>query len=222
MSSWRGPEDRREALAQRLDDRLGVVDRQRRLRDVGELCGIARRQAADAARRLDEMDRAGVARVPLTHRAFDFGMAGVADQHHVAPGLAVARDFHVHLRHQRTGRIEHAKPACVGLAAHGLRNAVCAEDHGGAVRHLVELVDEHRALRAQLVDDEAVVHDFVAHVDRRAERLERALDDLDRAVDAGAETARIGQQHVHDRIIRHRPPLYDRRARTRSAAPRRR
>ena len=72
-----------------------------------------------------------------------------------------------------------------------------AEDHRGAVRHLVELLDEHRAARAQPVDDEAVVHDFVPHVDRRAEQLEGALDDLDGAVDAGAEPARIGEQDLH-------------------------
>jgi hypothetical protein len=37
-----------------------------------------------------------------------------------------------------------------------------------------------------------VVHDFVAHVDRRAELDQRALDDLDGALDAGAEAAGIG------------------------------
>jgi hypothetical protein len=31
------------------------------------------------------------------------------------------------------------------------------------------------------------VHHFVPHVDRRAVQQERALDDLDRAVDSGAE-----------------------------------
>ena len=67
------------------------------------------------------------------------------------------------------------------------------------VRHFGQLLDEHRALRAQVVDHEAVVHDFVAHVDRRAERFERALDDLDGAVDAGAEAARLGEQDVHGR-----------------------
>src|SRR5690606_226417 len=44
---------------------------------------------------------------------------------------------------------------------------------------------------------EAVVHDLVAHVDRRAEGLQRALDDLDRAIDAGTETTRVGEQDLH-------------------------
>jgi hypothetical protein len=46
---------------------------------------------------------------------------------------------------------------------------VGAEDDRAAGGHLVEFVDEHRALGAQVVADELVVHDFVAHVDRRAE-----------------------------------------------------
>ena len=68
------------------------------------------------------------------------------------------------------------------------------KDDRPIVGNLVELVDEHRAEPAQAVDDEAVVDDLVAHIDRRAEPLERELDDLDRAVDAGAEAARRGDQ----------------------------
>ena len=52
---------------------------------------------------------------------------------------------------------------------------------------------------AQPVDDEAVVDDLVAHIDRRAEPLERQLDDLDRAIDAGAKAARRGDQHMQGR-----------------------
>jgi hypothetical protein len=69
---------------------------------------------------------------------------------------------------------------------------VRAEDDGRVVRHIVELFDEHGAETAQALHDVAVVHDFVAHVDRRAEQLDRALDDVDRPVDAGAEAAGIG------------------------------
>jgi hypothetical protein len=41
------------------------------------------------------------------------------------------------------------------------------------------------------------VHDFVAHVYRRAEQFERTLDDVDGAVNAGTETAGIGEQDLH-------------------------
>ncbi len=77
-----------------------------------------------------------------------------------------------------------------------------AEDHGCAVGHFVEFIDEDRAAaRRQAVDDETIVHDFVAHVDRRAERFECALDDLDRAIDAGAEAAGVGEQDLHGVIL---------------------
>ena len=83
--------------------------------------------------------------------------------------------------------------ARVGFGAHRLRHAVRGEHDRAAGRNLVELLDEHGAFRLQIVDDELVVHDFVAHVDRRAELRERLLDDGDGAVDAGAEAARIGE-----------------------------
>ena len=124
-------------------------------------------------------------------------MAFVADQHHIAAGAAMPHDFHVHFRHQRTGGVEYLEPALRRFAAHGLRDAVRAEDDGGAGRHFVEFLDENRAALAQVLDDETVVHDFVAHVDRRAQGFDRALDDLDGAIDAGAETSGIGEHDVH-------------------------
>ena len=91
------------------------------------------------------------------------------------------------------------KPAALRLLLHGSRHSVGAEDHGRTVGYVVELLDEHRAHAAQAIDDEAVVHDLVTHVDRRTEQHDRALDDVDRTVDAGAESARIGEQHLHAR-----------------------
>ncbi len=66
-------------------------------------------------------------------------------------------------------------------------------------------------MRAQAIDDEAVVDDLVAHVDWRTEELDRALDDVDRAVDTGTEAPRIGQQDFHERCLNA--------SRIRSAAP---
>ena len=61
---------------------------------------------------------------------------------------------------------------------------------------VVELLDEDRAALAQLRDDVLVVDDLLAHVDGRAVQLERALDGLHGAVDAGAVAARRGEQQL--------------------------
>ena len=61
-------------------------------------------------------------------------------------------------------------------------------------------LDEHRALGLQAFDHVLVVHDLVPHIDRRAVFLQRALDDLDRAHHAGAETARLGQNDLHGNL----------------------
>ena len=71
------------------------------------------------------------------------------------------------------------------------------EDHVAVIGYLVEFVDEDRAFLFQVVDHVAIVHDFVAHIDRRAEQLDRALDDFDRTVDAGAKSAGVGEQYLH-------------------------
>jgi hypothetical protein len=64
---------------------------------------------------------------------------------------------------------------------------MCRKDHGAVVGAVVQFLDEDRAHRLQAFDDMAIVDDLVAHIDRRAILLERAFDDLDGPVDAGAE-----------------------------------
>ena len=190
MSSFFGP-----MISGKRAFSAAIVDRQCRLRDVGELRGIAHGEAGDIRHRLDQMHSA----FTLAHRALDFRMAGVADHHDLAAVLAHLRDLDVHLRHQRARRVEDGKAAARRLAAHGFRDAMCAEDDGRTVRNLVQRLDEHRSLALQVVDDVAVVDDLVANVDGGAKLRERELDDCDRPVDAGAEAARIGKQNVHQR-----------------------
>src|SRR4029079_19144299 len=62
---------------------------------------------------------------------------------------------------------------------------------------LVEAVDELHAASGEVVDHVAVVDDLVEDVYGGAVDLERALDDLDCAVDAGAEAAGVGEADVH-------------------------
>ncbi len=91
------------------------------------------------------------------------------------------------------------------------------------VGHIVEFVDENRAARTQALDDETVVHDLMAHVNRRAERFERAFDDLDGAIYAGAKTTRVGEYDFHGSILPRRPnACLKRTGRTEPAALRRR
>ena len=87
---------------------------------------------------------------------------------------------------------------CASLL-HGGRDPVRREDHRGTVRHLVQFLDEHRAERAEPLHHVAVVHHLVAHMDRRAEQLDGALDDLDGPIDTGTEATGIGEQDAHHR-----------------------
>jgi hypothetical protein len=104
----------------------------------------------------------------------------------------MASDLEMNLGHQRTGCVEHAQAASRALFVHRAGYPVRAKNNGGAVRYLIKLIDEDRAARAQTLNDMAVVHHFMAHVDRRAEQHQCPLDDLDGAIDPGAEPAGIG------------------------------
>ena len=133
----------------------------------------------------------------LSHRAFDLGVTRMTDHHDVAPLLAHLRNFDVDLGDERASGIEHDETAGIGIGAHRLGYAVRGKHDRGAGGNFVQLLDEHGAFRLEVVDDELVVDDFMAHVDRCAELRERLLDNGNRAVDAGAETTRIGQYDIH-------------------------
>ena len=123
-------------------------------------------------------------------------MPGVADENDLAVLLGVVLPFLVDLRHQRAGRVDGRKAAPFRFLLDRFRNAVGAENGHRALGNVGEFLDEDRALGAQGFDDVAVVDDFVADVDRRPEHFQRALDDLDRALDAGAEPAGLRQKDL--------------------------
>ena len=79
----------------------------------------------------------------------------------------------------------------------GTRYAVSGEDDSGSRGYLGQLFDEDRTELPQALDHVTVVNHLVAHIDRRTEKLNRPLDDVDGAVDAGTEAAWIGEQHLH-------------------------
>ena len=127
----------------------------------------------------------------------------MADEQDVQAFLDHPLGLAVDLGDQRAGGVEEAQAAVGRGLRHRLGDAVGGEHHRPVVGNLVELVDEHRAEVAKPVDDELVVDDLVAHVDRRAVALDRQLDDPDRPVDARAKPARGGDQHVKGRAVRH-------------------
>ena len=89
------------------------------------------------------------------------------------------------------------RPRVGGVGVDGGRHAVGGEHGDRALGdRVVELLDEHGAAGAQLLDHVLVVDDLLAHVDGRAVQLERALDGLHGAVDAGAVAARRGEEQL--------------------------
>ena len=65
-------------------------------------------------------------------------------------------------------------------------------------RDLVDVVDEHDALAAELLDDQTVVDDLVVAVHGRLEDAHHPRQRLDRHLDAGAEATWLGEQDPFD------------------------
>jgi hypothetical protein len=74
----------------------------------------------------------------------------------------------------------------------GARHPMRAEDRNATFRNLVYFVDEMGAFGAQPIDNVAIVHDLMADIDRWPIFLQRPLDNLDRALDPGTKTSRLG------------------------------
>ena len=200
MSSLCGPTMDGKARLERLHHVLGVVDGEGRLGDEGEVVGIGRLKPCDVVHGLDQGRRA---LGQLAHGADDLGMARMADEDDVAAALVV--DCASRCTLVTSGQVASMakRLRAVGRRRHRFGDPVGREDHRGVgIGHLVELADEDCALPLQVFHDVFVVHDLVAHIDRRAMDRERLLDRIDGTDDPGAEAARGAEQDV-ERRLRH-------------------
>ena len=200
MSSLGGLLDVGVPLAEGGDDPRGVVEAQRRLREVGQLIVGVEGQVGHITGRLDDGDRVG----RFAHGAHDFIVPFVPDEQDVVPLLGVADRLHVHLGDQRAGGVDHAEVTPLRLAADLGADAVGGEDDGGLLGHLVERVDEDHTLLLKSFHHVAIVHDLVKHIQRRADERQRLVDGLHRHVYAGAEAAGVGEQDLHPRSVAQR------------------
>ena len=188
MSSACRPPQRAEVILERVDDRSDVVEGERRLRDHRDR--LVGHELARLLGRLDHDRRVG----PLAERPDHLDVVLVADERDEVAAVGVAPRLGVHLVHERARRVDDPEPAPLRVLLHRRRDAVGREDADRALRDLVLRLDEDRAEPLEAAQDVVVVDDRVADVDRRAVLLEQPLDDLDRAVDAGAERARRGEE----------------------------
>jgi hypothetical protein len=67
------------------------------------------------------------------------------------------------------------------------------KDHRAVVRAFAEFFDEDGAELLQPIDHVIVMHDLVLHIDGCAIFRDRAFDDLNGAIDPGAEAAGVGE-----------------------------
>ena len=177
--------DQRKSLGQRRDDLRGVVHGQRRLRDVGEIGRVGRRQPFDI---LDGLHQRDGAWWKLSDRADDFWVPVMTDEKNMAAASMMDLGLAMHLGHERAGRIDRQQVSHLRIGRYGLGHAMCGKHHrGGSVGYLAQLLHEDRALFLQALDHVFVVHDFVAHIDRCAVDSERLLDRVDGTHDTCAE-----------------------------------
>ena len=116
----------------------------------------------------------------------------MTDQNTLTATGTERRHLHMNLGHQRTGRIKDLESPGPGFFLHRPGHAVGTEYDNGVIGYFVELFNKHRAPLAQVVDHEAVVNNLMTDINRTAEDLQGSVDDVDSAINAGAEAARVG------------------------------
>jgi hypothetical protein len=184
--------DVREASSEHSDDVRGLVDGQRRLRDVGDPRSGRELERLGLGDVLDEHGRVGC----LAHRADDLLVAGVADQDDRVARRRVPARLDVHLRHERAGGVDHVVREPRRVCVHGRRHPVRGVDDRRSLRRLGLLVDEDGSAGLEVADDVDVVDDLLADVDRRPVVLQGELDGLDGTFHAGAVPARRGEKEA--------------------------
>ena len=94
------------------------------------------------------------------------------------------------------------RPRASASSRTALRHAVGGKHQRIAGRHVVQVLDEDRALVAQVVHHVGVVDDFVAHVDRRAELAASARSTISMARSTPAQKPRGWASRISLSIVR--------------------
>ena len=190
MSSAPGRLSSAEALLERRDGRRDVVERERRLGDDGDGLALGI-ELGGVLGRLDDEDLLRT----LALRPDHLHVVGMADERDDVARVRIPARLGVHLRDERADGVDDTQAACRAVLTDGRRDAVRREHADLARRDVVLGVDEDRAQRLEPAHDVVVVDDLVPDVDRGPVRFEEPLDDLDGAIDAGAERPRRREQH---------------------------
>ena len=156
-----GPAQGREAGAQHLDDLVGLVDRERRLGQVGDALGVGGLDCAAASMSSTRRIASGASpRVPSTSSWSAWPMRKI-----VRPSRREPAGLDVHLADERAGGVDHLERPSRRLPPHRRRDAVGGEDDRRALGHLGRARRRTPPPAAQAGDDVLVVDDLLAHVD---------------------------------------------------------
>ena len=98
------------------------------------------------------------------------------------------------LSHQWTGRVNHSQTALLAGIADFWRDPVRAINDAFAFGDFVHRINENGSLAGKLFNHETVVNDFLAHVNRRPERLEGNADNINRAHHSGTKSSGLQQK----------------------------
>ena len=109
-----------------------IVHAQRGLRHHGQAFGLSRLHLGHIGHVFHQVN----AVQQLTHRAFDFGVALVANHDELEAFFVKFGHFHMHFGDQRASGIKHGEAASCRFFFHRLRYAVGAEHQRRACRHI--------------------------------------------------------------------------------------
>src|SRR6185437_14046243 len=188
-----GAYDVLKAAKQGCDDAARIVDAKRSLRHVRDRGVLGKVQGIDVFFGLYQQDRAW----NLSQRTLDFRMAGMADQDDGTPLSQVVAALRMHFRDEWTGRIEHTKASFGRLGLDLFCDAVGTKNRYCIRRYFRKVFYKVRPTCLECVDHAFIVHDLVAHINRRPILVERPFDNLDRANDARTKPARFSENHPH-------------------------
>ena len=103
--------------------------------------------------------------------------------------------FHMDLGHQGASGIKDSEAAGFSFCLNGFAHTVCTEHQSGAWRYIAQFFYEDGTLGFKVIHHIGVVHNFVAHIDRPTKFGNGRFHNVDRTINACAETARFSQQN---------------------------
>ena len=125
----------------------------------------------------------------LSHGFLNLGMTLMPNHNNFLAFFTHLRDFNMNFSNEWTGCIKNSQLTDFGLPPHLMGNTMRTKYQYTFLRDFIKIFNENCAFLFQILDDKAIMHHLMTHINRCAMHGKRSFNNLNSPIYTGAKSS---------------------------------